>query len=443
MRKSIVLKLVVLGVVSVLMLIALASIGDLARERKGRAREVQQDIASKYAGTQRLAGPIFSVTFREYWTERTYNKEKDTWYDKEMVDLETKWFFPETFNYSGEMSVEERYIGIFKANVFQSSGRVSGAVVFPAFETLAQRTGSRMELVSANACVLMSDLRGLDSPEFRWQGEALEIVRGSDLDMIGSGVHAKLPDLGNLFGERFEFEMDLDTKGMGSLTFVPIGDENMIRLSSAWPHPSFIGDFLATDRTVSDEGFAAEWNVNGLATSAQQHITRVRKGPVQQLGVSLVDPVNVYSLTDRALKYGFLFIFITFAAFFMFEMLAGLRIHPVQYGFVGLAQSIFFLLLLSLSEHLGFGGSYLVAAAATIGVIAFYLRHVLRSAGRAFAFGGLLVLLYGVLFALLQSEDHALVAGSALVFGLMALTMLLTRRVDWYAIGARQDGAVS
>lgn len=441
MRKSLILKVLVLGIISIVMLVALSSIDNLARERKGRALEVQHDIASKYAGEQRLAGPVFSVTFREHWTERTYNQEKDTWYDKEMVDTETEWYFPETFNYSGAMHAEQRTIGIFKANVFQSEGLISGAVVFPEFKTLARRADSQVTLVSANVCVLMSDLRGLDSPEFIWKGESLEIQRGSDLDIIGSGIHAKLPDMEGLFGEQFEFQMKLDAKGMGALTFVPIGDENSIQLSSDWPHPSFIGDFLARERTISEAGFSAEWNVNGLATSAQQHIRRIRKGPVQQLGVSLVDPVNVYSMTDRALKYGFLFIFITFAAFLMFEMLAGLQIHPIQYGFVGLAQAIFFLLLLSLSEHLGFGVSYGIATLGTVGLISFYLCHVLRGIGRGLAFGGLLVLLYGVLFALLQSEDHALVAGSALVFGLMALTMLLTRNVDWYAIGAKRDKA--
>lgn len=443
MRKSLILKVLVLGIISMAMLLALSSIDNLAQERKGRAQEVQHDIASKYAGEQQIAGPIFSVIFRERWIERSYNEEKDTWYDREMVDLDTVLYFPETFNYSGEMRVEERYLGIFKANVFQSEGIVKGAVVFPELGTLATRADSRVELVSANACVLMSDLRGLDSPEFLWKGQSLEIERGSDLDSIGSGIHAELPDIDHLFGERFEFEMKLDANGMGSLTFVPVGDENNIQLSSDWPHPGFMGDFLANERTITEEGFTAEWNVNGLATSAQQHIARVRKGSVQRLGVSLVDPVNVYSMTDRALKYGFLFIFITFAAFLMFEMLAGLQIHPVQYGFVGLAQAIFFLLLLSLSEHLGFGLSYLAATAATIVVISLYLRQVLKSTGRAFAFGGLLVLLYGVLFALLQSEDHALVAGSALVFGLMALIMLLTRNVDWYAIGGKRQGVAS
>jgi inner membrane protein len=440
MRKSLILKVLVLGLISVATLIALSSINNLSRERKGRSIDVQRDIASSYAGEQRVLGPVFTVCYREHWTERTYNQEKDTWYDKAMSRQETVCYYPETFRYSGELTAQERYRGIFKANVFQSSGLVSGSVVFPEIGTLGLHGDPTVELVSAKACILMSDLRGFTRvPAFKWGDETLDVVPGSDLGFIGTGVHAKLPDPGSLFGSRFEFELPLDVHGMGRLTFVPVGDDNLIRLSSDWPHPSFIGDFLATDRTVSDAGFAAEWNVNGLACSAQQHLSKFKKGPIQQLGVSLVDPVNVYSMTDRALKYGFLFIFITFTAFFMFETISGLQIHPIQYGFLGLAQAIFFLLLLSLSEHVGFGASYLIATLGTVGVISSYLCAVLKGIGRGLSFGGLLVLLYGVLFALLQSEDHALVAGSALVFGLMALTMLLTRKVDWYSVGAKRE----
>ncbi|MEN7972474.1 MAG: cell envelope integrity protein CreD [Verrucomicrobiota bacterium] len=440
MRNRMFLKLVVLGVVSIVLMMVLSSIKGLAQERKGRLSEVQCDIASSYAGTQRIAGPVFAVSFREFWSERLYNKEKDTWYDKEMNRLQTKLFFPETFSYAGTMGVQERYRGIFKANVFQSEGRVQGQVSFPEVGALAAKKGSRVELVSAQACFLISDLRGITHvPEFKWNNEALEVSSGSDLDHVGEGIHAKLPAMESLFGGAvFSFEMGLDVHGMGQLEFVPIGAENQMRLASEWPHPSFVGDFLATERTISEEGFTAEWNVNGLACSARQQLES-GSGHLQRLGVSLIDPVNIYPLTDRALKYGFLFIFITFSAFVLFEMLSGLKIHPVQYGFVGLAQAVFFLLLLSLSEHLGFGLSYLSASAATIVLITFYVCHILKGVRRGLSFGGLLALLYGVLFALLQSEDHALVAGSALVFGLMTLVMLLTRKVDWYAPGTRQD----
>ncbi len=438
-RGRIFLKLLVLGMVSMVLMMVLSSIKGLAHERKDRMLEVQRDIAGSYAGSQRIAGPVFVVSYREFWPERLYNKEKDTWYDKEINKLETSLFYPETLSYEGSMSVQERYRGIFKANVFQSEGRLHGQVLFPTIETLRSKQDSRIELVSAHACFLISDLRGITHvPEFKWNDSILEVASGSDLDEAGEGIHAKLPDVAALFGGVFNFEVNMDIHGMGQLEFVPLGAENQVRLASEWPHPSFIGDFLASERSVSEEGFTAEWNVNGLACSARQELDSGGDGYIQRLGVNLIDPVNIYPLTDRALKYGFLFIFITFSAFFLFEMLAGLKIHPIQYGMVGLAQALFFLLLLSLSEHIGFGLSYLIASAATIDVVTIYLCSVLKGFRRGVFFGGVLAVLYGALYALHQSEDHALLAGSTLLFGLMALVMMLTRKLDWYALADRQ-----
>jgi inner membrane protein len=417
------------------MLVALASIGGITRERKQRLQGVQQNIAESYAGQQRIVGPVFDLEYRESWTENFYNKEKDSWYDKKLAMVRKSMVYPKRLDYEGSLQVQERYRGIFKAHVYQSDGRIEGTVDFPEKETLHTEPNSTVEILSIKACLIVSDPRGISTePVFEWKDGTLEIKPGSSLDLYGSGVHMELPDAETLLGNTVGFTMDLQVHGMKQFKFVPIGSNNRIQLKSPWPHPSFVGDFLATDRTVSDDGFTAEWNVNGLACSAQQDMDAGRFGQLQHLGVDLIDPVNPYPLTDRALKYGFLFIFITFAAFFLFELVKQLKIHPIQYGFVGLAQALFFLLLLSLSEHIGFGWSYLAASAATIGVITLYLCSVLKGFLRGTGFGGVLALLYAALYGLLQSEDHALVAGSMLLFGLTALVMMLTRKVDWYAL---------
>jgi len=439
MRNRIFLKLLVLGGISILLLFALSSIGGITRERRQRLHEVQRNIAESYAGPQRITGPVFLVEYRERWTGKLYNKEKDSWYGKEMDALRTATVFPEQLYYTGVLQVQERYRGIYKANVFQSIGRIEGSVEFPALESLRKEQASSIELVSVKACLLVSDPRGISHvPAFEWNGESLDILPGSGLKAEGKGIHADLPDVETLSGQEAAFALDLDVHGMGRFEFVPIGSDNHVRLESAWPHPSFIGDFLAVDRAVSSEGFVAEWSVNGLACSAQQDMAAGKLTQMQCFGVDLVDPLNPYPLTDRALKYGFLFVFITFAAFFLFELTKELRIHPIQYGFVGLAQALFFLLLLSLSEHIGFGLSYLLASAATIDIVAVYLCSVLKGFKRGVFFGGVLAVLYGALYALLQSEDHALLAGSTLLFGLTALVMMLTRKLDWYALTTRQ-----
>lgn len=432
MRNRMFLKLVMLGGLSVLLLIALGSIGGITRERKIRLEAVQEDIASSYAESQQVVGPFVLVEYQETWTERQYNEEKDLWYSKECSSPRTALFYPDTLSYDGKLTVQERYRGLFKANVFRSKGRMFGSVSFPDQSALRTKDQSVVELTAARICVLISDPRGIASVSgLNWGDQLLKLEAGSKF-RDRKGIHAEISDAAALWNREFLLNLELDLNGTGDIRFVPLGSTNSFKLASDWPHPSFIGDFLATDRTVSDSGFNAEWNVNELACSAQQGLSDGELRGLQAFGVALIDPVNPYPMTDRALKYGFLFIFITFAAFFLFELIRRLRIHPIQYGFVGLAQALFFLLLLSLSEHIGFGAAYLTGTLATVGLISVYLCSVLQGLGRGLLFGGILSVLYGVLYGLLQSEDHALVAGSVLLFGLLALIMLLTRKVDWY-----------
>lgn len=432
-------KLIILGGLSIFILIALASIGGITYERKNRMLEVQSNIAESYAGPQQLVGPFFAVTYRETWTGRFYNQEKDSWYEQKMSSDQTRLVYPKQLTFDGSLAVQPLYRGLFKAQIFQSTGHFTGSVQFPKLEGFRKEAGSQIEPLAVHACVMISDPRGVScTPTFVWNGTELNILPGSGLPDLG-GIHAVLPEKETLFDRSFEFVMDLNVHGMGQFSFVPVAADNQIRLDSTWPHPSFTGDFLANDRTVSDKGFAAQWNINNLACSAQQKMDGGNRRGLQHLGVDLIDPVNPYSLTGRALKYGFLFIFITFAAFLLYELIRQLRIHPIQYGFVGLAQALFFLLLLSLSEHLGFGWSYFIASLATIAVLVFYLCSVLRGFKQAALFGVLLAVLYGVLYGLLQSEDLALVAGSLILFALTALVMLLTRNVNWYTLTAKKE----
>jgi inner membrane protein len=234
-------------------------------------------------------------------------------------------------------------------------------------------------------------------------------------------------------------------------------------LASTWPHPQFGGSFLPRTRAIDSKGFRARWEVSSLATSAQAQYNAGRTVPrvisdaagthgagvdgigvegLDAIGISLVDPVNVYSQADRASKYGLLFVLLTFVGFFMFELIKQLPIHPIQYGLVGLALAIFFLLLLSLSEHIAFAWAYLVASMACIGLLGFYLSHVLRSRARGLGFAAMLATLYAALYGLLVSEDNALVLGSGLLFLILAAIMVVTRKVDWYELGrGRADSA--
>jgi len=241
--------------------------------------------------------------------------------------------------------------------------------------------------------------------------------------------------------------------GTQSLALVPLADRNTLNLASTWPHPSYGGSSPHSDR-IDAAGFRASWRIASVATNAQaQYLAgkylpvagrhrdgragsidaSAEPGGLDAVTVALVDPVNVYSLADRATKYGLLFVLLTFVGFFLFELIKQLPIHPIQYGLVGLSLAIFFLLLVSLSERIAFGMAYLIASVACIGLVGFYLSAVLRSAARGVGFAAMLATLYAALYAVLVSEDNALAMGAGLLFVVLAAIMVVTRNVDWGA----------
>ncbi len=235
-----------------------------------------------------------------------------------------------------------------------------------------------------------------------------------------------------------ELALSLDLRGTQSFDLVPVGDTTRISVGGGWPHPSFYGQFLPETREVTATGFSATWSTTRLATNLIHQLNAYLRGDQSLdtlIGVRFVDPADGYAQTDRAIKYGLLFIGLTFAAFFLFEVLKRLAIHPFQYGLTGGALVLFYLLLLSLSEHLDFGIAYAIATVACVALLAYYLVYVLGSLVRGASFGALLAAVFGVLYVLISLEDHALLAGSVTLFGCLALVMVLTRKVDWYQLG--------
>lgn len=229
-----------------------------------------------------------------------------------------------------------------------------------------------------------------------------------------------------------EFTIDLDLAGTEELNVAPLGDSNHVELSSTWRSPLFAGRFLPRTRKVGDDGFSAAWDVSSLATATQLQMESNPMKPIDLINVNLLTPVDPYKLSDRATKYGILFVVLTFGGFSLFEIMKELPIHPVQYLLVGFGLAIFLLLLISLSEHRSFAQSYLVASAACIGLLTFYLSYVLRSVKRGIAFGAMLTALYAAVYGLLISEDNALILGSLMLFAVLAVVMGVTRKVDWY-----------
>ena len=229
-----------------------------------------------------------------------------------------------------------------------------------------------------------------------------------------------------------DFVVDLNLAGTETLSMAPVGDSNLLEIRSDWKSPLFGGQFLPRTRDVADTGFHAVWEVSSLASGTQVQLEANPVKTIDLMSVSLTTLLDPYSLGNRAVKYGILFVVLTFGGFFIFELMKQLPIHPIQYLLVGFGLAIFFLLLVSFSEHMAFGVAYLIASIACIGLLTFYLSYVLRSTGRGLGFGAMLTSLYAAIYGLLISEDNALILGSLMLFLLLAVVMFVTRRMDWY-----------
>jgi len=253
----------------------------------------------------------------------------------------------------------------------------------------------------------------------------------SDSAATQGGVHVKLPELGAAKARTLEFAFSIELAGSEQLAIAPLGSDTAVTMRSDWPHPSFAGRFLPLRHDITGQGFSAEWKVSQYASPGVS--------AASQLLVTFVEPAGLYQQLERASKYGFLFIGLTFATFLLFELLRRLAIHPIQYALVGLALAMFFLLLTALSEHIDFTAAYAIATFSCVGLISGYLVRVLRSARLGLAFGAALASLYGMLYALLKAEDYSLLGGSLLLFALLAVVMIATRRIDWYELARNRS----
>jgi inner membrane protein len=263
-----------------------------------------------------------------------------------------------------------------------------------------------------------------------------------------SGIHAKLAGAGSaLFPDpepppqAFAFTVDLAFNGSLSLTLAPVARETRVSLASDWPHPSFSGAFLPDERQVTPAGFTAAWRIPHLARSVPEAWSLAETGlerlQPHAFGVALIDPVDFYSLVNRAAKYGILFVALAFMAVFCLEIVSGRPVHPVQYLFTGIALVFFYVLLLSLAEHLGFARAYLAASTATGAMLAIYVGAAMSSAVRGLVMLAVFAATYGILYLILQLEDYALLAGAMLGFAALTAVMFVTLRVDWSGSAAR------
>ena len=461
MRFPLLAKTGAIALVGLMLVLVLGRIEGLVWERKARGEEAVRGVERSHAAAQSVLGPVLERNCVEEW-DVAAGTGKDR-----VVDTARRKFrlqqAPSRLTVDGRTKADPLWRGLFKVNAWV--GHFTVAADFATLTPLQPRPEHPEGRVQCSAPVLMvvlSDVRGVRSAAVSADGRALAVEPGTASSAYASGLHATLPSArvdGDAAAQPLALHLDIDLIGTSQLAWVPAADSLRWTLNSDWPHPSFGGQFAPEQREVRPDGFSATWNLSALATTAPADVARAlalcaptsvvnadypSDDPsaksdkcLDLMSVAFIDPVNPYVLSDRAVKYDLLFIVLTFIAVGLIEVLSGRRVHPVQYALVGLALSLFFLLLLSLSEHLPFAQAYAAAASACALLLGAYASSMLGRALSGLLFGAGIALLYGLLYALLQMEQNALVIGSVMLFAALATVMMLTRQIDWYALFAR------
>jgi inner membrane protein len=418
-------RLVIIGVLTMIFLIPLGMVKYRIWEREGRRNTAVSEVSQKWGRAQTVAGPVLSVPYL------THHKDSN---HKPYTVRHLAHFLPGELDISGTLDSEMRYRGIFEVLLYSGELSLSGHFTRPDVQKL-NIPEQNVLWDESYLSVGLSDMKGIqDTITIDFAGSELTAEPGARLDgTINSGINTPVK-----IGEETElipFTVTMKLRGSETLDFIPMGEVTTVKLSGDWGSPSFTGEFLPATREIKDEAFSAAWKVLHL----NRNFPQAWKDSDKQIynsafGVKLLVPADGYQRTERTVKYSIMFIFLTFMTFFLIEILNGKAVHPIQYLLVGSALVVFYILVLALSEHILFNTSYLIASAATVLMIALYTRSVLGSGRLALAVSGIVSMLYGYLLIVLQAEDYALLLGSVGLFVILGLTMYLTRKVDWFSV---------
>lgn len=429
------IKLVVLLGLLLVTLVPLMLIRAIVREREHRQTTAQEEVIALHGGRQLLVGPVLVVPV----TVTVVN-------ERGVAREETREIAIPPAELDVELTVDPELLnrGIYEIPVYQATARMTtrfaiDAGVAPAGDLpvdLAGQGPGRVDWRQAEIVLGIEGIRGLRTqPTARVDGRPVEVhSSGRQVGYSRAGVSVPLTQASP--GESYEVEIVLGLQGGGSIHLVPTGMVTRASMESTWPSPSFSGEVLPSFRSVTEDGFAADWELTGLGMGMPE-IWRWSGTEEPWLygktvGVELLQPVGHYQRTERSVKYGILFVLLPFVALFLLEIFTTARIHPIQYLLVAAAKTVFYFLLLSLSEHIGFGAAYWSAAGATVLLVTAYLTGVVDKSWQAYLVGGMIASEYLFLFSALQSEDYALLIGSTGLFALLTVVMIATRRINWY-----------
>jgi len=414
---SISIKLVIIASLMVIFFPIFFMVQGLITERSERREEAVQEVSAKWGKSQTVTGPVLVVPYNT----------------RGIADY--AYFLPNELKISGAVKPEVRSRGIYDVPLYETDLKVSGDFEFPRLSELG---------ISENAAMWdksfltmgVNDMRGV-TEEFQvnWSGQAKAFRSGDDSMLFDSGMSADV-NLSPESRKGANFEINLKLRGSEEIKFLPVGKQTSVEIASNWENPSFDGSFLPVNHDITNDGFSAKWEVLDLNTTYSRSGLSTKGFYLPEVdnafGVKFFLPVDVYQKTTRSVKYAMAVVALVFMLVFMVEMVARKKIHPVQYLLIGFALVIFYTLLLSFAEHIRFGLAYVIASLAIVLMIGWFAKSVMGSAKLGYSTGGVVALLYGFIYILLQMQDFTLMAGSIGLFVILALFMYFSKSVDWY-----------
>lgn len=436
---SLTFRSVLIGLLMLLMLIPLLMVSSIISERGSYYQSVISDISHGWGGDQSIIAPVLAVPYVEHQTSvetvsdgsgKTRTISRDIFKDKTLVLL------PELLNFNVTLKEAHRKRGIYDSLVYRADIELSGHFNLSDLPRASSKYSIRWK--KAWLAVGISDTKAINSTmPLDWDGSRTKFEPGTRMTkIIPNGFHASMANTigsSQKGGLRPDFKIKFSVNGSKRFRFAPLGETTFAKISSSWPHPSFQGDILPKSKIISNAGFNAEWVIPHLARNfPQSWLMDKEEYRLQELstGVDLFTPISLYSKVQRAVKYGVLFIALTFLTFLIFEVTVKAKLHIIQYAIIGLSLSLFYLLLISLSEQIPFMMAYIYAASAIVGIITLYTFAALRSFGKGLFIMILLGSLYTALYYILQMEDYALLAGSGVMLFVLVILMITTRNIQ-------------
>ena len=421
-KESVALRLLIVGCLIVLLLIPLFMIEALIAERQINRNVSIKEISKSWAGPQTIAGPILTTITTGVKISKEGNK------------IETKkrnFYLPEDLTIEAKVIPEKRYRGIYSAIVYKTDIKIKGRFSNQKIKEIISDSSFKESYLSFN----VNDPKGIQQDVVvKWNNISQTIVPGlKDKNLFTSGFHSNI--IINKDQPDSVFEINLTLSGVDEINFVPVGKNTEVKVSSTWKDPSFTGNFLPSQREISEKGFTASWSVNHFNRQFPQEWSQSTYDIFKdKFGVKFYIPADEYQQTMRSSKYGLLLIIFTFVSFFLVEVFSGKAIHPIQYLLIGLALIIFYSMLLAISEYLLFQYSYLISGVLVISLISLYTKSVYKDRTIVTSISTMLIAFYGFVYVLLQMEDYSLLLGNFALFLILAAIMFFTRKVNWFDV---------